>query len=723
MKPGQVQTKTYESINSMKKLLIVPLIFFMWEAAAQKIFRFAEPVPVRMDGRTLSMPFAGGINAAQIQQMDVNGNGVEELVLWDRNAGNLLVFEKTEDEYIHNPVLSFDFPEDIFGFIVLADFDGDGNKDLFTASPFGIKVYRNSQSAERVSPRWELAQDFLRLDNNANLQVNQLDIPAIQDIDGDGDLDIVTFNFASGDFLEFYQNTSIERKGERDIDGFASGIGRWGGFEFCSCGDFSFGQTCAGDALSNSLPIEPNLKTEHAGGHTLLLRDFDGDGALDILMGQDECNTLYYLPNEGSTSDPDFNAFSNNLPLLGTLPEFPIFHGSHLVDQDLLITTLSSRSSSQNQADYSKSVYHYNSSSQLTTSAYLQEDMLDLGENTRPFFRGTSISGELIVTANSLLENRIVGKAYRLILDGESLELRDNDYLGLSSLNLLDLQFQEYLQANNRPSVFISGMEVVNFTPIRKLLWTSELSGENLREVQVPDVSLRGNDHFHFFRYKGEDFMLLARQTGELVRFRVVFEPFPRLELMDRNYLGFSDNPALRNLTIQVLSQSEDKIGLYTVDQRGILSYIADFPEATNSVDILINLSEDNLSNTRFGRNTWIATIPAAFGEKADLILGNTAGGLIYLQDISPDQTPTDPNNPQIKIFPNPTQGPVSILASETGQISLVNMLGQEIWSEITIKKNTQMELDLYLSPGVYLLHFTSPSGKRAVKKIILNKM
>src|SRR5690606_22713262 len=141
--------------------------------------------------------------------------------------------------------------------------------------------------------------------------------------------------------------------------------------------------------------------------------------------------------------------------------------------------------------DYSQSVYHFNSSFQLTSSSYLQKDMLDLGENTRPFFRGNSTSGELIVTANSLHNNRIVGKAYRFILDGGSMKLHENDYMGFSSLNLLDLQIQEY--PNSRPSVFLSGMEIVNFTPIRKLFWTSEVAGQNLKVVQVPEVSLRGN--------------------------------------------------------------------------------------------------------------------------------------------------------------------------------------------------------------------------------------
>lgn len=48
-----------------------------------------------------------------------------------------------------------------------------------------------------------------------NLYVSSIDIPAIEDVDGDGDLDIITFSIL-GSQVEYHKNLSMERYGDCD---------------------------------------------------------------------------------------------------------------------------------------------------------------------------------------------------------------------------------------------------------------------------------------------------------------------------------------------------------------------------------------------------------------------------------------------------------------------------------------------------------------------------
>src|SRR5690606_19196947 len=132
-------------------------------------------------------------------------------------------------------------------------------------------------------------------------------------------------------------------------------------------------------------------------------------------------------------------------------------------------------------------------------------------ENTRPFFKGNIHSGELVITGNSLVDSETVGKAYFFRLSPEGLLLEEEDYLQLSSLELIDLQYLEVLTSANTRSLFVSGVEVINFTAVRKLFWSSSLEAKGLQEINLPEVQLRGNDHLEFYRHQGKNYLLLAR--------------------------------------------------------------------------------------------------------------------------------------------------------------------------------------------------------------------
>ncbi|WP_215223318.1 FG-GAP-like repeat-containing protein [Echinicola shivajiensis] len=704
----------------MKYLFPFFLIFVFFSSYAQKAYQYSE-MPIQQNGENLSMPFAGGINAAQVQGMDTNGDGKEELVIWDINSRSIKVFQNYNGQYKELAYMPYFFPQDISGFMVLADYDGDGKKDLFTSTAFGIKAYKNITTAGQTNPEWEVAETYLKLENGSNFQANNLDIPAIQDLDGDGDLDIVIFNYAVGDYLEYYKNTSVERTGNRDIDAFAAPEIRWGNFEFCECGSFAFGQTCDGDPISRKIPSNENNAIEHSGGHSILLKDFNGDGIVDFLMGQDECNTLYYMENRGSNTAPIFDSFSTNLPGKRDLPQFPLFHVPQILEDQLLVSTNSSETTLTAGIDFSQSLYLLDQNLAPFSKAFLQEDMLDLGENTRPFFKGNASSGTLILTANTVMNGEATGQAFRYDLSNEALELIETDYLGLSELGLNDLQYLEYTNTGQDNYLFISGTKIIDFLLVRKLYYSNSQNIQELQEINIPNTTLRTNDHFEFYQYQSEDYMLLAKQTGELQRYKVTFEDSPQFELLDSNYLGFSDSPASRNLIVKV-SNNNGQLDLYSIDQSGVLAFTPDFPNLNSTQNTqLLEMPDGNLQETKFSRNTWISTIPQTFGNKVDLLLGNRAGGLQFLKDISTDTNPPGEDQLLVKIYPNPVNGPVKLIASQAGKARLINSIGQVLKEGFDVEANATLTIDLSTFPnGLYLMEFISNKGERVTKKLIV---
>lgn len=702
----------------MKYLFFLSLIFQAFSLRAQQDFAFDQQNEVAMNGAQIPLPFAAGINSAQFQEMDTNGDGKEELVVWDINSRRILVFESTGSGFQYLPEMAYFFPQDINGFLVLADYDGDGRKDLFTSSPFGIKAYRNVSPAGSDFPVWEVAQNFLRLDNGSNVQANVLDIPLIMDIDGDGDLDIVAFNFVVGDYLELYRNTSVERKGIPDIDGFAFPQSRWGNFEFCNCGDFSFGFTCGGIPISEAPQTDGSVaRIEHAGGHSVLYADFNGDGIFDLLVGRDECDILYFLPNEGSNSQPEFRSFSTTLPDYGPLPQFPIFHAAYLKGEQLLVSSNSSSVAGVFNADYARNVFSL-TKGQDSAQPYLQSDILDLGENTRPFFKGFKDAGEMILTANSKFGGKVLGIAYQFIKEEGVFRLEETDYLGLSQLDFTDLQYQEYQTASGQNTYWISGVDTVNFSLQRRIFAGNQADIASMMELTVPVTGTRPLDHVEPFSYNNRDYLLLAKQSGELVLFLLDLEGQGQLRLESRDFLGFQDNPASRNLSIHVLQGQ--KPSLYAIDQRGVLVFIENFMEQNQRQTVQLVLGSSGSSQSRLGRNTWISSVSMPFESGRDLILGNTSGGLEYLKRIE-GSLPPAAEDFQVRVYPNPTSGDFRVLSSKNTSMRLVNMLGQVVLEEIELPANRVQDFTgIGLSPGVYVLQFISESQQKQSRKLLV---
>ncbi|MFM9985880.1 MAG: FG-GAP repeat domain-containing protein, partial [Flavobacteriales bacterium] len=269
---------------------------------AQFSYTLDQSIPVEINGKKLAMPWAGGINAAQVNTMDLNGDGKQDLVLFDRTANKLITFLNQDSQYKYAPDYESLFPNTINQWVLLRDLNCDGKKDLFTSDPFGVIAYINTtQTGAKVSwrpynpdaqnyPKPILSKGFTI---PVNVKINADDIPAIDDLDGDGDLDILNFYFIGPGTVEWHQNLSFENTGKCDSLVLQRQSQKWGGFTECGCGIVSFqgGKTC--DQLING-------RTLHNVGKSLLAIDMNNDGAKEVLFAEQTCSNLFLLSNGGT---------------------------------------------------------------------------------------------------------------------------------------------------------------------------------------------------------------------------------------------------------------------------------------------------------------------------------------------------------------------------------------------------------------------------------------
>src|SRR5687768_9748264 len=102
------------------------LLFLSVDLQAQFTYVMDQAIPVKDEqGNELSLPWAGGLNAAHYNTLDLNGDNLDDLVLFDRMGDKILTFRRAENKYEYAPEFEELFPEDITNWLLLRDFNCD----------------------------------------------------------------------------------------------------------------------------------------------------------------------------------------------------------------------------------------------------------------------------------------------------------------------------------------------------------------------------------------------------------------------------------------------------------------------------------------------------------------------------------------------------------------------------------------------------------------------
>ena len=723
----------------MRKYFFLLLIYFSKYAIfSQFKFNFQDSIDVIKNSFQLAQPWGGGLNNAQFSDIDYDFDGDLDLFVFDRSNDQIRLFVQenlgAQKYYRLDPLASLKFPADLGYRAVTIDYNGDGKKDLFTYGIGGIKVYKNSGSALN-GLTWDLASNLLYSDNwgiKMNLYVSSSDIPAIVDVDNDGDLDVLTYHIG-GEHIQYHQNQSQELFNHSDSLVFVLKNECWGGFRE----DVNTNFIHLNDASSvcNSQNVPDPKKTENPKAHagsTVLALDIDGSGVKDLILGDVAYPNLNLLINGGLLPNTNSKMISQDasFPSNSTPINLQLFPAAFSVDVDFdgtndLIVTPNARNVSENETScvkYKNTGSNAVSNFVFQTNSFLQEDMIEHGTGSIPILADLTGDGlEDLLVANFYSYKPTLSKVSKVAYyknTGTSSQPKftfiDHDFMNLSQQNyglrivptfgdldgdgkkdmLLGLENGTLVYYKNNGSSTIPNYNnpIVNY---------KDYSGStiNIGQYAAPQLFDLNKD--------GKLDLIVGERSGKLFYFENIGSLNTPQFQQKSSFLGHIDVntttpdgypiPHFFNLndsTFLLIGTGEGKIQFYEV----------------NKLDILANYS---LKNADFlGLKKVLGAYSSCYiadldnDNKLNLFLGQDLGGLFHLEhDQNSNLTLEETSvHSRIKIYPNPTKDYVFIESDRFPQAyTLCDFQGRELI--ILLGEENRIKLDVQnLAPGIYFL-------------------
>lgn len=283
--------------------------------------------------------WAGGLNAAHIAVLDLNGDGEDDLLVFDRNGKIPLCFlyDATAGAdtsagacpYVYAPACAAFLPP-LREWVQACDYNGDGQPDLFTFNGVaGVSVYRNASAWETDALggaayrlRFELLTPRLQarmFGQSGDLYCIDVDYPALVDIDGDGALDVLNFWVPStGDYLHYYRNYALETYGTLDSFDLRIEDWSWGCFAENEESNGIYLDSCRPEAAKAAGQAAARGKgriPKHSGSTIgVLPRQTAAGRVYDLLLGDVGYDGLMYLHNGGTPGRARITAYDSLFP-------------------------------------------------------------------------------------------------------------------------------------------------------------------------------------------------------------------------------------------------------------------------------------------------------------------------------------------------------------------------------------------------------------------------
>ncbi|MFM2285156.1 MAG: hypothetical protein RLZZ543_653 [Bacteroidota bacterium] len=433
-------------------LALLSIVAFARPASAQQTIIALDrndTIPVfNIDSVQLTFPFTGGFNYMQGGAMDLNNDGIQDLVLFDRTGDRILPFLYTGTPGVAAYKFAWEyvyaFPK-VKEFMLVKDFNCDGKADIFTYENSGFKVYKNT-SSEANGLQFEVyTSSLLSYFNPASLPIYciPVDIPVIEDMDNDGDQDILVFGIL-GTCVEYHRNMAQEQLSRCDTLMLKLESDNWGVFtESFSTNDVNLNDSC-------DHPLGGRLMEARHAGSSMLAFDADADGDKDLILGDIAYRTMTQLINGGTAQVAHVTSSVPLYPTNTTFVNLPIFPAAFYIDidhdgkRDLMVSPNNEGGSENHNCIW---YYHNDGSDNAPVFTWIKKSLfvdesLDFGEGSIPIFFDYNNDGldDIIVGNYGYFQPAGTYKSQLALLKNISTEtqtrfqLITNDFAGLASL-------------------------------------------------------------------------------------------------------------------------------------------------------------------------------------------------------------------------------------------------------------------------------------------------
>ena len=720
-------------------------------------FRDDSFLVLKTNGDTLKNPWAGGFNSVQFSKIDLDLDGVKDLFVFDRTGNRISTYLNSgapnQIDYTHAPNFIENFPEGLRNWVLLRDYNCDGKMDIFTSSSSGIAAYKNTSN---TTLQFTLDTNLIHSNFNPNF-INIWNfgdfIPAIDDIDGDGDLDILAID-QSFTRVQYHKNLSMETLGNCDSLYFQLTNKCWGYFKFKNNNVHELFDTCSLN-VSNPEDITPIQHLDF--GSALLTIDVDSNDTKDLIISSYAKKNFNLLINNDLSGNQTSSSLTSQDTLfpknnLNTIPlDLNIFPGGYYLDvnndniKDLISAPIYPYACKNTNNVWLHKNTHANNKPNFKNiqNDFLQGGMIEVGEGSQPVF--------FDYNADSLMDivigNHGVFDETNQLFFNSSLFLYEN--IGTANTPIYQLVDTNYAGISSMILNLDSNDKTLGLSPT-----FGDLDNDNDLDMLIGDY----NGYIHYFTNTGgagntASFSLtqinyLDIQGSDAKPFLYDLNKDNLLDVIVGNKKGtftyFENNGTPTNPNFSFVTDSLGKVttrGFYNprgnshpfiIDSSGtsILfsgsesGYLFKYGNIDGNLNGTFSIDSAYLDIWE-GIRSSISITDVTNDGILDMLIGNYSGGVAFYNGSNSNSSSIEQKYglTEIKIYPNPTKNTITINIQENAlnnaSVKIIDLLGKEIYSQKINHQITTLNMMNY-AKGIYCIKFSNNKGSR-LSKIVKN--